>query len=77
MINDTDGNWYPVNSEDKIRLAEIAERLKALGLLKRYPEEIKTRQKLVVKKSSPPPPPLHSNGRFSGGVIFIPPLKIY
>ncbi len=46
MITDTDGNWYPVNSEDKIRIAQIAERLRALGLLKRYPE----RQKLVVKK---------------------------
>ncbi len=46
MITDTDGNWYPTTSEDKNRLAEIAERLRALGLLKKYPE----RQKLVVKK---------------------------
>ena len=50
MISDTDGNWYPTTSEDKIRLSQIAERLKGLGLLKKYPEEIKKRQKIVVKK---------------------------
>ncbi len=50
MITDTDGNWFPESGADKIRLAQIAERLRSLGLIKKDPAEIKKRQKIVVKK---------------------------
>ena len=52
MITDSDGNWYPTTAVDKIRLAEIAERLKGLGLIKR----IKKQRKLDIRKKCAPPP---------------------
>ncbi len=52
MITDSDGNWYPTTSEDRIRLEEIAERLKGLGLIKR----IKKQRKLDIRKKCTPPP---------------------
>ncbi len=62
MITDSDGNWYPINSEDHIRLAEIAERLKGLGLLKKYPGELK-----LVNKNPHPSTLPHSTTRSGDG----------
>ncbi len=50
MITDSDGNWYPTTAVDKIRLAEIAERLKGLGLIKKQ-------RKIDVKTPTPTSPP--------------------
>ena len=63
MITDSDGNWYPTTAVDKIRLAEIAERLKGLGLIKR----IKKQRKIDVKTPTPTSPPsdLETEGRRS------------